>query len=78
MTVLFLTGLLKNLGRPVDKKENYIKRCVGISGDIVEIVDGQLFVNQKKHNEPAEMKKQFFYQIKTSRQHKPYFYCLVN
>ena len=24
-----------------------------------------MFVNQKKHNEPAEMKKQFFYQIKT-------------
>ena len=55
----------EKLGRPVDKKENYIKRCVGISGDIIEIVDGQLFVNQKKHNEPAEMKKQFFYQIKT-------------
>lgn len=55
----------EKLGRPVDKKENYIKRCVGISGDIIEIVDGQLFVNQKKHNEPTEMKKQFFYQIKT-------------
>ncbi len=33
--------------RPVDKKENYIKRCVGISGDKIEIKDGVLFVNDR-------------------------------
>jgi signal peptidase I len=31
--------------RPVDKKENYIKRCVGIPGDQLEIRQGILFVN---------------------------------
>ncbi len=31
--------------RPVDKKENYIKRCVGVPGDVVEIRNGVLFVN---------------------------------
>lgn len=31
--------------RPVDKRENYIKRCVGIPGDEVEIVNGVLKVN---------------------------------
>ena len=33
--------------RPVDKRENYIKRCVGIPGDTLEIIDAVLFVNGK-------------------------------
>ncbi|RYG01900.1 MAG: signal peptidase I [Chitinophagaceae bacterium] len=35
--------------RPVDKRENYIKRCVAIAGDTLSIKDGVLFVN----GEPA-------------------------
>lgn len=31
--------------RPTDKKENYIKRCVGIPGDTMEIIDGELIIN---------------------------------
>jgi len=31
--------------RPVDKQENYVKRCVGIPGDTLEIRDQQIFVN---------------------------------
>lgn len=31
--------------RPVDKRENYIKRCVAIAGDSLEIRDGSLYVN---------------------------------
>ncbi|MEJ6617020.1 MAG: signal peptidase I [Crocinitomicaceae bacterium] len=34
--------------RPVDKRENYIKRCVGIPGDWMEIKDAVLYVNGKK------------------------------
>lgn len=34
--------------RPVDKRENYIKRCVGIPGDTLEIINAQLYVNGKK------------------------------
>ena len=33
------------ISRPVDKRENYIKRCVGIPGDILELKEGQLYVN---------------------------------
>ena len=33
--------------RPVDKRENYIKRCVGIPGDWMEIKESVLFVNGK-------------------------------
>jgi signal peptidase I len=34
--------------RPVDKRENYIKRCVGIPGDKLKIVNSVLYVNGKK------------------------------
>ena len=33
--------------RPVDKRENYIKRCVGIPGDKLKIVNSVLYVNGK-------------------------------
>jgi len=44
-----LSGLGPNLlARPVDKKENYIKRCVAIPGDSIRIKNQTLFVNGKK------------------------------
>lgn len=33
------------VAHPVDKRENYIKRCVGIHGDVIKMERGQLFVN---------------------------------
>ena len=33
--------------RPVDKRENYIKRAVGVPGDVVEMKGGHLVVNGK-------------------------------
>ncbi|MDB4583583.1 signal peptidase I [Draconibacterium sp.] len=43
----------KIIAHPVDKRENYIKRCVGIPGDEIKLIRGQLFVNGKpqKHFE---------------------------
>lgn len=35
------------VSRPVDKKENYIKRCVGLPGDVLEIVNSKLMINGK-------------------------------
>jgi signal peptidase I len=34
--------------RPVDKRENYIKRCVGIPGDKMKVEASVLYVNEKK------------------------------
>ncbi len=34
--------------RPVDKRENYIKRCVGIPGDTIRIIGTELYVNGEK------------------------------
>jgi len=39
--------------RPVDKTDNYIKRCVAIPGDTLEIIGGSVFINgipQKGYN----------------------------
>jgi signal peptidase I len=33
--------------RPVDKRENYVKRCVGLPGDWMEIKQSVLYVNDK-------------------------------
>ncbi len=31
--------------RPVDRRENYVKRCVGLPGDMFEIRENQIYVN---------------------------------
>lgn len=33
---------------PVDKRDNYIKRAIGLPGDVLEIINGEVFIN----NEP--------------------------
>jgi len=47
--------------RPVDKRENIIKRCIGISGDIVSMKDGIVSVNGKI--EPLKNSGQMPYKI---------------
>jgi len=55
----------ETLGRPIDKKENYVKRCVGVPGDKIELIDAQLMVNDAPQQEPVGMKKQWHYDIST-------------
>ncbi|WP_131535620.1 signal peptidase I [Pedobacter nototheniae] len=47
--------------RPVDKRENIIKRCIGISGDVISMKDGIVSVNGK--NEPLKNTGQMPYKI---------------
>jgi signal peptidase I len=42
-----LKARYKVLSRPVDKAENYIKRCVALPGDKVELKDAVLFINDQ-------------------------------
>ena len=53
----------ETITRPVDKRENYVKRCVAIPGDIIEIIEGNVFVN----NKPQEHinGKQYVYDVRT-------------
>jgi signal peptidase I len=41
--------------RPVDKRENYIKRCVGVAGDKIQVKEGILYVNDQKAYEPENV-----------------------
>ena len=50
--------------RPVDKRENYIKRCVALPGDSIRIVDSELFVNGQPQQAIPE--KQYCYTVRTS------------
>lgn len=49
--------------RPVDKRENFIKRCIGLPGDTVHIKNSIIYVNHKKEKIPEGL--QFNYLIKT-------------
>lgn len=49
--------------RPVDKRENYIKRCVALPGDSLLMLDRCLYVNSIQANNPAGM--QFDYLVHT-------------
>ena len=31
--------------RPVDKKDHYVKRCVAVAGDSLQVIDGKVYVN---------------------------------
>ena len=52
-------------GRPIDKKENYVKRCVAIPGDEVKIENGTLFINGERETRHDWMKQQRRYFVKT-------------
>ncbi len=51
------------IDRPVDKRENYIKRCVGLPGDKLFITESALFINDKEAYHADGM--QFTYLVQT-------------
>jgi signal peptidase I len=53
----------KKYEKPIDKKTNYVKRCVGIAGDSLEIRDGYVFINGKQTVLPDRAKTQFYYTV---------------
>lgn len=51
----------KENNRPVDKKENYIKRCVGLPGDSLAVRDRVIYINGQPGYKPKY--SQFVYQV---------------
>ncbi|WP_438422591.1 signal peptidase I [Aquimarina macrocephali] len=47
--------------KPIDKKSNYVKRCVGTPGDSLAVVDGFVYVNGKQTKLPERAQLQFSY-----------------
>ena len=40
--------------RPVDRRENYVKRCVGLPGQTLEIKDGIIFIDGNASKQPED------------------------
>ena len=51
----------KGVRKPIDKKSNYVKRCVGVSGDTLEIKNGIIYINNSKNKLPEWAKIQHTY-----------------
>ncbi|MGJ8667039.1 MAG: signal peptidase I [Patiriisocius sp.] len=47
--------------KPIDKKSNYVKRCVGVPGDSLEVREGYVYINGEKNVLPDRAKLQFYY-----------------
>ncbi len=51
------------LSRPVDRRQNFVKRCIGIPGDTLEMKEGILYINGKM--ETLVPTQQFMFRVKT-------------
>jgi signal peptidase I len=47
------------VARPADKREHYVKRCVAIGGDKLEIKDGDVYINDKKQAMPEHAQHRY-------------------
>ncbi len=48
------------IGRPIDKREHYVKRCIAIAGDVLEIKDGQVYINDKAVQNPEHLQHYYY------------------
>lgn len=53
--------------KPIDKKSNYVKRCVGIPGDELSIVDGYVHINGNRLELPSRAKTQYSNTVYSSK-----------
>ena len=51
--------------RPADRRENYVKRCVGLPGQTLQIKDRIIYLDGKENKTPDEA--QFTYRVKLKR-----------
>lgn len=51
--------------RPIDKRDHYVKRCVGLPGETLEIRDAQVYIDGAPSTNPSKL--QFNYLVQTSQ-----------
>ncbi len=51
---------------PIDKRSNYVKRCVGIPGDSLQVVDGQVMIDGKPLPTPDRADPQMTWYVETN------------
>ncbi len=52
--------------RPIDKREHYVKRVIGMPGDTFRIAEGMVYINGEKNTLPPRAHKQMSYQVLTT------------
>jgi signal peptidase I len=57
--VVFNYPMEYKIGRPVDKRENYIKRCVGVPGDTLKLINSTLYINGKEAYKGPEAQMEY-------------------
>jgi len=68
-TVRFFRDRSKiHIDKPIDKKSNYVKRCVGIAGDSLEIKEGYVYINGERTVLPDRALPQYMHKVVTSGQ----------
>ncbi len=50
--------------RPVDRRENYVKRAVGLPGETISIVDGVIHIDGEPIPQPKNVQFNYFFQLK--------------
>ena len=53
------------ISRPTDRRENYVKRCVGLPGQTLQIKDRIIYLDGKANKEPQEV--QYTYYVKLNQ-----------
>ncbi|MDD4770782.1 MAG: S26 family signal peptidase, partial [Bacteroidales bacterium] len=50
--------------RPVDRRENYVKRCIGLPGDSLQIIQNQVYINGQKLEDRPGVQYNYLVQTK--------------
>jgi signal peptidase I len=50
--------------RPTDRRENYVKRCVGLPGQTLQIKDRVVYINGKANKEPENVQYTYYVRLK--------------
>ena len=61
----------KVITRPVDRRENYVKRCVGLPGQTLEIRDRMLYLDGQANKEPDNVQYNYLVRLKDGRRDIP-------
>ncbi len=64
----FLIIRIGEYGNLLNNKSNYVKRCVAIAGDSLEIKDGYIYINGERTKLPDRAKPQYKFYVNTGGQ----------
>ena len=53
--------------RPVDKRDNYVKRCVGMPGDSLQIINNQIFIGGKLNKDGKYVQHVYYVEMEGTR-----------